>query len=231
MFAIGDTIECVDSIGTNSLVNGLLYKVDDFKANLGIRLNGDPIYYLPSRFKARTNSSNIKSFNVGDRVCFIGAAGLGYMHGDHGTIQDTSPDGKMVCIDLDIGIRIACTTNLAQLVVNKPKSDFVQYEALVLTKLPNGHGTVGRYRHILGHKYMAMKTSDNSLWAYAEGLEADSALMLIGSSGKSCWYECFSLADSYTKAIASPCTCDSMELFRKGCTCGHVKKQKWGLQA
>lgn len=27
-----------------------------------------------------------------------------------------------------------------------------------------------------------------------------------------------------------PCTCDSLELFRKGCRCGAIVKQKWGLQ-
>lgn len=28
-----------------------------------------------------------------------------------------------------------------------------------------------------------------------------------------------------------PCTCDSMDLFRKGCTCGAVNKRQWGLAA
>lgn len=27
-----------------------------------------------------------------------------------------------------------------------------------------------------------------------------------------------------------PCSCDSMELFRKGCLCGAVVKQQWGLR-
>ena len=33
------------------------------------------------------------------------------------------------------------------------------------------------------------------------------------------------------KETEKPCTCESLVLFRKGCQCGAVKKQQWGLRA
>lgn len=59
------------------------------------------------------------------------------------------------------------------------------------------------------------------------GIQIDSAAALVGVTR-----EATQSPISNPKSVVEirPCTCDSMELFRKGCGCGAIMKQKWGLQ-
>lgn len=62
------------------------------------------------------------------------------------------------------------------------------------------------------------------------GLKTTSECILIDA----CCTLCPRLAtlarvESIQPAEVKPCTCDSLELSRKGCQCGAIAKRKWGL--
>jgi hypothetical protein len=73
----------------------------------------------------------------------------------------------------------------------------------------------------------AMATDDNRKQWSIGCLDTDNFTVVIHGSNP-----CAIVAAMEIKRVAElkPCTCDSMDLFRKGCGCGAIMKQKWGLQ-
>jgi len=87
-------------------------------------------------------------------------------------------------------------------------------------------------RCLLKINSILLRTYDTTVMEYPNHPKYVNKPFILNFDAADMLYKLISSTNSNSEVILTKeCTCESLILFRKGCQCGHIKKQQWGIRA